>query len=445
MKTIKYALITILLLPTVLWLFADTLIPEQFTYFSFRGVFVQYSGVLAIALMSIAMLLALRPKRVEPFFNGLDKMYRLHKWLGIGALVFAVSHWWFAKGTKWMVGWGWLERPERRPKSGQSDLGFWESLLRGQRDLAETIGEWTFYVAALFMVLALIKRFPYRWFAKTHQVLAVTYLLFVFHAVVLIRFDYWSQPIGWLMALLMLGGTLSAILVLSGRVGAKRKVNGTIEMLEYYPDMRVMEVDIKVGPEWPGHRAGQFAFALSDRKEGAHPYTIASAWNPQTRMIKFVIKELGDHTARLSERLKIDMNVTLEGPYGCFDFEDDKSRQIWIGAGIGMTPFLARIKGLAQHPSGKDVDFFHPIAVINPDFKDRLTADVNASNVRHHLMIDEQDGLLDGKQIRETVSDWQSASVWFCGPPALGKALRDDLIKHGLPKQQFHQELFKLR
>ena len=32
----------------------------------------------------------------------------------IGSLVVAVLHWWWAQGTKWMVGWGWLQRPVRR-------------------------------------------------------------------------------------------------------------------------------------------------------------------------------------------------------------------------------------------------------------------------------------------------------------------------------------------
>ena len=99
MKRIQFALVAILLVLTALWLAADTLRPEAFSYFSFRTVFVQYSGVLAIGLMSIAMLLALRPKWLEPHLDGLDKMYRLHKWLGITALVWAVLHWWWAKGT----------------------------------------------------------------------------------------------------------------------------------------------------------------------------------------------------------------------------------------------------------------------------------------------------------------------------------------------------------
>lgn len=445
MKKIKYALLIVLLVPTGLWLLADTLLPDPFSYFSFRRVFIQYSGVIAMTVMSVAMLLALRPKWVEPYFNGLDKMYRLHKWLGISALVFAVSHWWFAKGTKWMVGWGWLERPERRLRGNAPDLGFWEGLFRSQRHLAESIGEWAFYAVALLIVLALIKRFPYRWFAKTHTLLAVTYMLFVFHTVILLKFEYWTQPIAWLVAILLLGGTIAAVLVLTGRVGAKRKVNGKITELEYHSDMRVMEVTVKMDDGWPGHKAGQFAFAMSDKKEGPHPYTIASAWNPDTRLIRFIIKELGDHTSRLNHRLSVGLPITMEGPYGKFDFTDDKPRQIWIGAGIGVTPFIARMKRLADEQDGKVIDFFHPTAQINEVVRQKLSADVEASKVTLHLMVDDEDGHLDAERIRAAVPDWQQASIWFCGPPAFGEALRRDFIQYGLDADHFHQELFKLR
>ena len=37
------------------------------------------------------------------------------------------------------------------------------------------------------------------------------------------------------------------------------------------------------------------------------------------------------------------------------------------------------------------------------------------------------------------------ASVWFCGPPAFGRALSRDLVAHGLAERHFHQELFQMR
>ena len=110
MTRIKICLAAFLGLLSALWLLADSLWPQPFTYFSFRTVFMQYSGVVAVGMMSVAMLLALRPKWLEPTLDGLDKMYRLHKWLGISGLVLAILHWLFSQAPKWLVGAGWLER-----------------------------------------------------------------------------------------------------------------------------------------------------------------------------------------------------------------------------------------------------------------------------------------------------------------------------------------------
>lgn len=287
----------------------------------------QYSGVIGIGLMSIAMLLALRPKWLEPHLDGLDKMYRLHKWLGIAALVVAVIHWWWGQGTKWMVGWGWLEKPARRPVAGET-LDVVEGWLRSQRGFAESVGEWAFYAAIVLIVLALVKRLPYHWFVKTHKWLAVAYLALAYHSAVLTKVDYWTQPVGWVLGALLLGGSLAALLALTGRIGAGRKAQGTIAALTDYPALRVLETAVVLGDGWRGHAAGQFAFVTSDSSEGAHPYTIASAWNPADRRLVFITKALGDHTGRLRDRLKIGMPVTVEGPYGCFDFEDSQPRQI---------------------------------------------------------------------------------------------------------------------
>ena len=112
MKRVAWVFWGLVLVLSGLYLLADTLWPAG-GYFALRTVWVQYSGVLAMAMMSVAMVLAARPVWLEPHLDGLDKMYRLHKWLGIGALVLGIVHWLWAKGTKWAVGWGWLTKPQR--------------------------------------------------------------------------------------------------------------------------------------------------------------------------------------------------------------------------------------------------------------------------------------------------------------------------------------------
>lgn len=444
MKPIKILFISLFVLLTVLWFMADTLIPEPFTYFSFRTVFVQYSGVIATGLMSIAMLLALRPKFIEPYLDGMDKMYRLHKWLGITATLFAISHWWMAKGTKWMVGWGWLEKPVRKAGQGR-ELSDIESFFRSQRGFAESLGEWAFYAAIVLVILALIKYFPYHWFTKTHKLLAVAYLAFAYHSVILMKIEYWTQPVGWIMAMMLFGGTVAAILTLSGRIGSSRKSEGTISKLNYYPELRVLETTICMDENWKGHTAGQFAFVTTDKSEGAHPYTIASAWDNKNKELTFITKALGDHTSRLKDKLEAGMTVTVEGPYGCFDFKDEQPHQIWVGAGIGITPFIAKLKQRALASETISVDLFHPTADFDKVAMDKLTADAKAAGVNIHLLVSGRDERLSAEYIREKIPQWKSSSIWFCGPQGFGQALKEDFVLEGLDVKHFHQEIFQMR
>jgi predicted ferric reductase len=444
MKSATRLYLGLLLAITLLWLLADSLLPEPFSYFSFRAVFIQYSGAIAMAVMSLAMVLAVRSSWLEARLNGLDKMYRLHKWLGITALVTAVLHWWFAQGTKWMVGWGWLERPQRGTRPEQT-LGLIEEAFNSVRELAEQVGEWAFYGAALLMVLALIKRFPYHWFKKTHTLIAVAYLALVFHAVVLIKFEYWSQPIGWLLALLILAGTLSAVWILAGRVGKRRTVAGHIDSVIRYPDMKTIETRICPDHGWPGHRAGQFAFLKSRADEAPHPFTIASAWNPADPCLVFISKALGDHTVQMMDYLEPGLPVSVEGPYGCFNFDDDRPRQIWIGAGIGITPFIARMKQLQQLPGSQSIDLYHTTADVDEQALDKLISDARDAGVELHLVLSGQDKRLTAQQIMAEVSEWQQASVWFCGPAAFGQQLKRELTVAGMPADHFHQEMFEMR
>ncbi|SEH56321.1 ferredoxin reductase family protein [Magnetospirillum fulvum] len=444
MQKIRASLWGILALLTALWLAAELTVLQTNTFFAIRALMMQYSGVLAIGCMSVAMILALRPRWPETWFGGLDKMYRLHKWLGIGALVISVIHWLWAQGTKWAVGWGWLVKPQRGPRPVLENPV--EQLFRDWRGLAESVGEWAFYAAALLIVLALVKRFPYRLFFKTHRLIAVAYLVLVFHTVVLTKFSYWMSPLGWVMAPLLGLGTFAAVIVLLRRVAADRKVAGEIAAIHYYPALRVLETQVALPEGWPGHKGGQFAFVTSDVSEGAHPYTIASGWTDSNRRITFIVKELGDHTRRLREKLRVGQSVTVEGPYGCFTFDDSCPRQIWIGGGIGITPFVARMQHLAllqgERP-GQSIDLFHTTADYDEEALARLTADAEEAKVRLHVP---RDGRLTGERIRAMVPEWRDASIWFCGPAAFGQALRTDFAAQGLSvTQRFHQELFAMR
>jgi len=443
MKAIQRSFAVLLLGLSLLWLWADA--PAWYAMqgvFAWRNEMLQYTGVLGIGVMSVAMVLAIRPVALEHRLHGLDKMYRLHKWLGITGLVVAIAHWLWVEAPKWLVQAGWVARPVRGPRPAPS--ADFAGFLQSQRGLAEGVGEWAFYASLVLIAIALVKYFPYRHFFKTHRWMAVVYLALVLHSVVLMRFSYWSTPLGVVMASLMLCGTVAAVISLFRRIGSRRKAVGVVGTLETLDGVGVSAVTVQLKSAWPGHQAGQFAFVSFDAREGPHPYTISSDWKDDGQL-QFLIKALGDYTRTLTSTLKPGGVVEVEGPYGRFNFEGTSLRQIWIGGGIGITPFVARMKALAANPDGREVDLFHTTADVDEVALQKLRDDARNAGVRLHILVDARDGRLTGDRLRTAVPDWRMADVWFCGPTAFGDAIRHDLVSQGLPALNFHQELFAMR
>lgn len=444
MNKVKQIFWGFLLALTALWWVADgTTFVTLDGLFAWRNVLVQYSGVLSIGVMSISMLLAVRPVVFEPHVGGLDKMYRLHKWLGISALVTAVAHWVISQGPKWLIGLGLIERRPRGPRPPLPEEAI-HRFLATQHGLVESIGEWAFYAGVVLMVLALIKRFPYKHFLKTHHVLAISYLLLAWHSVVLLQWDYWSTPLGVLMSLLLAGGSVCAVLVLLGRVARSRKVLGEVVTVRQHTALQVTQIDIQFKGQWAGHDAGQFAFVTLHAEEGAHPYTISSAWK-NDGLITFIIKALGDYTGTLSTSVSLGDQAVVEGPYGRFNFEGIKRRQIWIGGGIGITPFVARMKSLALESDNRKVDLFHTTAIYDEHVMQLMQKDAQDAGVNLHVLWSQRDGRLDAQRIASAVPEWKDADFWFCGPAEFGRALKAGLVGMGLASDSFHQELFEMR
>jgi predicted ferric reductase len=442
MKSIKLSLWFLLLGLCALWWRADLWVEIPSDFASWRSSLINLTGALGIAAMSVALILAVRPARLEPFFGGLDKMYRLHRWLGITALTFATLHWLLTQFPGWLIELGWLERSARiRAPAPTEPVLRW---LQSQHGLAEGLGEWAYYTAVMLIVLALVKWFPYRLFFKTHRLLAVTYLVLVYHSVVLMKPVYWDALLGPVIGFLMLGGSFAAFVILLRRIGLSRRTLGIVESVTFHAPVRVLEVAVQIKGHWPGHASGQFGFVTFDTHEGAHPFTTSSAWSDDGQM-KFLIKDLGDYTRTLPRHLKPGDPVTIEGPYGQFNFNDSHQRQIWVGGGIGITPFLARLDELKVNGSKEPVDLFYATASAYNLAIRQLRVMAREAGVTLHVIEEAKDGRLTAKRICELVPNWQTGDIWFCGPKAFGRSLQQDFAKWGLARNHFHEELFDLR
>lgn len=393
------------------------------------------SGFLAMALMSLSMLLATRPVWLEAPLGGMDRVYRTHKWAGILGISFAAVHWLVEMGSDILK--STIGREGRLPKEKYS--GFLEVL----RDLAKDMGEWAIYALLLMLAITLWKRFPYRPWRFLHRAMPFLYLAVAFHAALLVPRDYWLQPAGALLAVLIAAGVYGAIRSLLGGIGRARTASGEVLAVEQAAaDVTTVRCRLERG--WRGHRPGQFAFVTFDAGEGAHPFTIASA-DHGDGVVAFEIKALGDYTRSLGSRLHVGQPVQVEGPYGCFDIErrDPQARQVWIAGGIGVTPFLAWLESLQADPARAPSAELHYCTRdrARDAFVPRLEALCSTlPGIRLYVHGARQGDALQAAAL----GDAKNAEFWFCGPTGLAEALRAGLTRMGC-RPRFHQEAFEMR
>src|ERR1700680_1919253 len=135
---------------TLLWLDADRVWLSGYSFNQTRLSLLNYSGIIAMGVRPVPLLLALRSTATEPYVGGLDKSYRLHKWLGVAGLVMIIFHWLWVLQPSWLVTLGTKTQPLRAPGEARSLLG--PALFRSVQGAAIGTGNVPFYAAVILIV-----------------------------------------------------------------------------------------------------------------------------------------------------------------------------------------------------------------------------------------------------------------------------------------------------
>lgn len=440
MKKVLYG---VLATSVLFWVITLLLNPNlQLNIWSVRKELIYLTGIISFSFMSLIMLLAIRPKWLESAFNGLDKMYYLHKWAGIWAISMGAVHYLIKLSSKVLI--LYYERPARPTGA----VGGADNFFMANRKLAEALGEWVMWFLLAALVLTLWHKFSYHLWRYTHKLMAIAFLILVFHTIVLTPVSYWLQPVGIMLAVGCVMGSGCALLSLLGLIGKQNTYQGQIIAIDNLNN-NTLEITCRVNGRWQ-HKAGQYVFFLHNKLEGQHPFTIAST-DYHNNQIKLCVKALGDYTKSLQRNIKVGDSVQIEGPYGCFDFKQQATaKQIWIAGGIGVTPFLAWLEFLQDDPHKElyQIDFYY--CVSNEEeaiFADRLKQLVaSLPNVQLYLQYSKQHGYLTADKLA-IEQDKQGAypSIWFCGPNKFADNLKTNLSGKGYPLRLFHQEYFDMR
>lgn len=385
------------------------------------ALFSQYLGSAALILMGINQFLATRTPGLETLFGPLDRIYVLHKWLGVIAMVMLGLH----------------------------DIidAEMDGLAAGAlSDAAEEFGEVSLYGLLILVIASIITFIPYHLWKWTHRFIGVFFALGAFHYFFIEKPFQNADPLGLYITAFCLLGLASYLYMLVIRPWLPTGHRYTVSSVRKFSGV----TEVSLAPKGRGlkHKAGQFAF-LAVKSSGLreeHPFTLSAA--PETdRSLRFSIKELGDYTSRLGHELEEGAEAVVTGPFGHFTMASGRDPQVWIGAGIGVTPFLSFARAADKAETGP----IHLYYCVREDGEVPYAAELDAAaagnaNLTVTILNSAKGERLNANRIAADLgSGLSSAHVYFCGPKAMRQSLKGELAAKGARASRFHYEEFEMR
>lgn len=288
-----------------------------------------FVGTASIILMSWSFVLSLRPRILEPIFGGLDSMYRVHRWLGVIAVVAMFLH------------------TDIEPKVKDGILGTSAGIAKDAKELA-SVGEYALY---MLVAISLLRWFPYRYWRWTHKLLGIPFVFACWHFFTARKTYANGSGWGWFFGAIMVVGTLAYLgRVVGYDMAIKGKRYRVVNVVRsgVTSEISLAPITLKLR-----HKVGQFATLKLQLPGLSEPHTFTIASAPEEENLRFYIRDLGDWTAKIQAADLDGAEVFVEGPHGLFSpFPKQKRPTYWIAGGVGITPFLSAISSLT--PSGED-------------------------------------------------------------------------------------------
>ncbi|VVQ29214.1 Dihydroorotate dehydrogenase B (NAD(+)), electron transfer subunit [Pseudomonas fluorescens] len=380
-------------------------------------------GATALVYMAVSCLLASRWRVVEHLFGGLDRVYDAHKWLGIWALVFATYHFVF-----------------------KANLDVWNSvpILELPKYWARLVRQLSYASLGLIVLLALNRNIPYRLWRWWHKLSGPLFLIVIVHWLSFKSPITLASPSGiWLTVFCGLGVVAAFYKLLLYPFVARA---GEYQVTAVSSDKSALHLTLIPMHKGFPFKAGQFAF-LAMKEKGLrepHPFTIASAHGANGQ-IEFVIRALGDYTQKLREQVKVGMLADIYAPYGRFRRQPQAEREIWIGAGVGISPFVSWLQDRKAHDFDKAtlVYCFNPSRAFPP--VERLQAMAEVRGVKFVGNAGGVDQLAETLRQAVVQAEPHKVHVSFCGPKGLLAQVRELMRASRIPEANLHIELFEFR
>ena len=424
------AILVLALWPVMIW---ATMLPWLVRFGGFGATMVslaQLSGLVGMTLFSLVLILGARVAWLENYFGGLNRVYILHHWLGGTALILLLFHPLFSAMAVLPV-----------------SVAEAAAIIWPLASLVLFLGWAALLVMISLLVLTFYLRPEYQIWKMTHKFLAAAFLLGGWHAF-LIPSDIAQN--WWLRSYIFGLATVALVLYVRHSIfNAHKKYRYLVERVEKLNDAvwRIVMVAGQEAMRYQSAQFGWFKFINGEVRAESHPFSFSSASNDDH--LEITVKDLGVFSQSLA-RLKPGTAVEVQGPYGRFNFGWSRHRkQVWVGGGIGMTPFMGMSRDLrAETNNGYDINLFFAVRNKRELFalEDLYAIEKEAMRkLKLTVWFSDERGYLTAQKIKElTNGSLKGTSFFICGPGPMMASLKMQLLQEGVAKRDIYTEEFEL-
>ncbi|MFG2704156.1 hypothetical protein [Streptomyces sp. NPDC048386] len=324
---------------------------------SWRGQFGELVGAEAVLSLTVSAVLAVSSHRVDAVFGGPGQRQRWHRVTAITGLALVIAH--LPIVVQGPV------NPAGNALGAVSLLLFMALMSLALLTPGGRFGRWR-------GPLGWVARLRYDRWKAVHRLTAIALLAGMGHGLLDSR-ALAHQPV---LAVIYLAICVVGTAALGYQLILRRFVlRGTLHRVQ---DVRQVAADVRVitmrpeGKPWaPG--PGQYVdVEFAGIRHGAHPFTVVRSQPDGT--IQIAVKASGNDTVAIHDRIGTGARAWVHEPRGDFRYRRVDERQIWIAAGIGITPFLSWIRSLSGEHEGV-VDLWYSVrSLAEAPFLEEVTA-----------------------------------------------------------------------